>query len=61
MCCSCSRYAGRVWPLAVNRHFEPGVRIQADRGQTVIDTGPYAIVRHPGYSVGVAARPQHGR
>src|SRR3954447_12133235 len=34
---------------AGNRFFEPGVRIQADRGQTVIDTGPYAVVRHPGY------------
>lgn len=42
-------YAGEAWPQAVNRHFEPGVRIQQDRGQTVIDTGPYAIVRHPGY------------
>ena len=45
-------YAGQVWPQAVNRHFEPGVRIQSDRGQTVIDTGPYAIVRHPGYISG---------
>jgi protein-S-isoprenylcysteine O-methyltransferase Ste14 len=33
----------------VNRHFEPTVRIQTDRGHTVIDTGPYALVRHPGY------------
>jgi protein-S-isoprenylcysteine O-methyltransferase Ste14 len=39
-----------IWPVAVNRHFEPGVRIQKDRGQTVVDTGPYAIIRHPGYS-----------
>lgn len=46
-------YAGSIWPVAVNRHFEPGVRIQEDRGQTVIDTGPYAIVRHPGYSAAV--------
>jgi protein-S-isoprenylcysteine O-methyltransferase Ste14 len=45
-------YAGQVWPQSVNRHFEPGVRIQEDRGQTVIDTGPYAIVRHPGYTSG---------
>src|SRR3569833_1147250 len=43
-------YAGSIWPVAVNRHFEPGVRIQKDRGQTVVDTGPYAIIRHPGYS-----------
>lgn len=45
-------FAGQTWPQAVNRHFEPGVRIQTDRGQTVIDTGPYAIVRHPGYISG---------
>jgi protein-S-isoprenylcysteine O-methyltransferase Ste14 len=34
---------------AVNRFFEPGVRIQTERGHRVVDTGPYAIVRHPGY------------
>src|SRR6185312_15128831 len=45
-------FAGQTWPQAVNRHFEPGVRIQEDRGQKVIDTGPYAIVRHPGYISG---------
>ncbi|MFL6089081.1 MAG: methyltransferase [Aeromicrobium sp.] len=45
-------YAGETWPQAVNRHFEPGVRIQKDRGQTVIDAGPYAVVRHPGYIFG---------
>lgn len=42
-------FAVATWAQAVNRHFEPGVRIQNDRGHTVIDTGPYAIVRHPGY------------
>ena len=25
------------------------MRIQKERGQTVIDTGPYALVRHPMY------------
>lgn len=45
-------YAGETWPQAVNRHFEPGVRIQKDRGQTVIDAGPYGVVRHPGYIFG---------
>ena len=45
-------FIGQTWPQAVNRHFEPGVRIQEDRGQTVIDTGPYAYVRHPGYISG---------
>jgi len=38
-----------LWAEAVNKFFEPGVRIQTDRDHRVIDTGPYAIVRHPGY------------
>jgi protein-S-isoprenylcysteine O-methyltransferase Ste14 len=39
-----------TWVEAVNKFAEPTVRIQTDRGQTVIDTGPYAIVRHPLYT-----------
>ncbi|RAX37663.1 isoprenylcysteine carboxylmethyltransferase family protein [Rhizobium tropici] len=38
-----------TWAQAVNRFFEPGVRLQRERGQRVISTGPYAFVRHPGY------------
>ena len=38
-----------AWAQAVNKFFEPSVRIQTDRGQKVIDSGPYAVVRHPGY------------
>jgi len=38
-----------TWAEAVNQFFEPTVRIQTDRGHQVIDTGPYALVRHPGY------------
>jgi protein-S-isoprenylcysteine O-methyltransferase Ste14 len=40
---------GLTWAESVNKFFEPTVRIQTDRGHTVIDFGPYAIVRHPGY------------
>ena len=39
-----------VWAQAVNRFFEPSVRIQTDRGHHVVDTGPYAAIRHPGYA-----------
>ena len=38
-----------VWSMAANAHFATVVRVQADRGQTVCDTGPYRYVRHPGY------------
>jgi protein-S-isoprenylcysteine O-methyltransferase Ste14 len=41
--------SGMTWAESVNKHFEPTVRIQTDRGHKVIDTGPYALVRHPGY------------
>ena len=34
---------------AVNKFFEKTVRIQRDRDHKVIDTGPYAPVRHLGY------------
>jgi protein-S-isoprenylcysteine O-methyltransferase Ste14 len=43
-----------AWAQGVNRHFELTVRIQTDRGHKVIDTGPYATIRHPGYIGGVA-------
>jgi len=38
-----------TWALLENKFFELGVRVQKERGQKVISTGPYAIVRHPGY------------
>ena len=37
------------WALLANRFFAPVVRIQRDRGQTVVTGGPYRFVRHPGY------------
>jgi len=37
------------WSMVVNPFFEKTVRIQTDRGHHVIDTGPYAYIRHPGY------------
>jgi protein-S-isoprenylcysteine O-methyltransferase Ste14 len=42
-------WALAIWSMVVNPFFEKTVRIQTDRGHRVIDTGPYAYVRHPGY------------
>ena len=39
-----------VWSMVENKFFELGVRVQKERKQYVISTGPYAIVRHPGYA-----------
>ena len=43
-------YAFATWALAENRFFSSVVRIQADRGHVVCDSGPYRFVRHPGYA-----------
>ncbi|WJI09268.1 isoprenylcysteine carboxylmethyltransferase family protein [Methanobacterium sp. CWC-01] len=42
-----------VWAMVQNPFFEPTVRIQRERGQKVIGSGPYQIVRHPGYLSGI--------
>ena len=41
------------WVMIENPYFEPTVRIQDDRDHHVITTGPYSIVRHPGYLSGI--------
>jgi len=46
-------WIGVAWAETANRFFEPGVRIQTERGHHVIDTGPYALIRHPGYFAAV--------
>jgi protein-S-isoprenylcysteine O-methyltransferase Ste14 len=42
-------YLFMAWATLVNRFFSSAVRLQTDRGQVVIDSGPYRFVRHPGY------------
>ena len=48
-------YTFAAWALAENRFFSTVVRIQTDRGHAVCDTGPYRIVRHPGYAGNIPA------
>ena len=43
-------YAFATWALVENRFFSSTVRIQTDRGHVVCESGPYRIVRHPGYA-----------
>jgi protein-S-isoprenylcysteine O-methyltransferase Ste14 len=45
--------AGHVlgtYALMENRYFSGTVRLQTDRGQQVVSSGPYQWIRHPGYA-----------
>jgi protein-S-isoprenylcysteine O-methyltransferase Ste14 len=50
-------YAFAVWALVENRFFSSVVRIQTDRGHVVCDSGPYRILRHPGYAGNILGLP----
>ena len=50
-------YTFAGWALAENRFFSSMVRIQADRGHVVCDSGPYRIIRHPGYAGNILPLP----
>jgi protein-S-isoprenylcysteine O-methyltransferase Ste14 len=46
-------YALVVWATASNAFFSQIVRIQTERGHTVVTGGPYHYVRHPAYAGGL--------
>jgi protein-S-isoprenylcysteine O-methyltransferase Ste14 len=39
-----------LWAVRVNPFYSSVVRVQGDRGQRPITSGPYRFVRHPGYT-----------
>lgn len=41
------------YAMISNKYFEPTVRIQKERSHKVITSGPYRIIRHPGYLSGI--------
>jgi protein-S-isoprenylcysteine O-methyltransferase Ste14 len=43
-------FGGWISVLHANSFAATQIRLQLDRGQTVITTGPYAVVRHPMYA-----------
>lgn len=50
-------YSFVAWALVENCFFTSMVRIQTDRGHEVCDSGPYRIVRHPGYAGNILPLP----
>ncbi len=38
-----------LWAMAANRFFTRVVEVEPEKGHTVVDGGPYRLVRHPGY------------
>lgn len=50
-------YSFASWAIIENRFFSSMVRIQMDRKHVVCDSGPYKIVRHPGYAGNLLALP----
>ncbi len=38
------------WSMLANKFFSSAIRIQEDRGQVVVSSGPYRYIRHPGYA-----------
>ena len=44
-----------TWAMISNHFFSSLVSIQTDRGHTVVSSGPYRFVRHPGYAGNVLA------
>jgi protein-S-isoprenylcysteine O-methyltransferase Ste14 len=42
-------YALFTWATAANAYFSQVVRIQSERGHTVVSGGPYHFIRHPAY------------
>jgi protein-S-isoprenylcysteine O-methyltransferase Ste14 len=46
----CAAFIGWVGVLRANSFAATTIRVQPERGQTVISSGPYAVVRHPMYA-----------
>ena len=46
-------FLATVLVLRENSFAAPVIRVQTERAQRLIDTGPYAIVRHPMYAAAV--------
>lgn len=49
-----------LWAMRVNPFFSSVARLQPDRGQRVVTTGPYRVARHPAYAMALLGVPATG-
>ena len=47
----------QAWAMVVNPFFSPAIRVQSERGHSLITRGPYRFLRHPGYLAMLFAMP----
>lgn len=50
----CAAASFGVWCTTINPFFSSAVRVQEERGQRVVESGPYGFLRHPGYAASCA-------
>ena len=48
-------YSLSTWATLANRFFSAVVRIQRERGHVIVTSGPYRLLRHPGYAGAVVS------
>ncbi len=48
-------FAWATWAMLENRYFSAVARIQSERGQQVVSSGPYRVMRHPAYASSLLA------
>ena len=46
-----------MWAMMVNPFFSPEIRLQSERGHKLVASGPYHLLRHPGYLAMLVAVP----
>jgi protein-S-isoprenylcysteine O-methyltransferase Ste14 len=46
-----------MWAMVENPFFSPEVRLQSERGHKLVASGPYSLMRHPGYLAMLVAIP----
>lgn len=39
----------QMWAMLANPFFSPEIRLQPERGHRLVTSGPYRVLRHPGY------------